>query len=392
MGKTLIELKCNGFLEGGIRVFQSWKLKPILALGLVISIVVMSFCTSMVYGYAEPPSKIEEKLAGISEEEKKLLQSLFVLTQEIEIFEREEKKLALEIEAANQELKKLETEIAKEQADYARNQEALRRFFKTYQRMGPGSYLEIIMDSDSMSTFLRRLNILRDLTRNVGKLLDMLAESRDKLSDEKMKVAAQLKLIVQKQEQSKEAFAQKLKLKKEQEEYLASLNEKSKFYQEQLANIQKMLDELKPLLSQAAKEFSNIIADGGISADALKISISLFRIKGTIEEKAFNDIISKRTSLEALEFAFHTDQVVITIPEKQLQLSGKFVIQEGNILSFQPEEGSFYGMPLEVEYIEELMNESNLALDLKPLLGKNILQSIKLQEGYIELFVQPNLF
>jgi peptidoglycan hydrolase CwlO-like protein len=373
-------------------VFKSWKLKPILALGLVISFIVMSFCTSIVYGHAEPPSKIEEKLAGISEEEKKLLQSLFVLTQEIEVLESEEEKLALEIEAANQELKKLEFEIAEEQVKYQKNQEALKRFFKTYQKMGPGSYLEIIMDSENLSTFLRRLNTLRDLTRNVGKLLDMLTESKDKLSAERMKLNEKLQFITDKQEQSKEAMAQKLKLKKEQQAYLTSLNEKSKFYQEQLTNIQKLLDELKPLLSQAAKEFSNIIADGGISADALKISISLFHIKGTIEEKTFNDIISKRASLEAMNFTFHTDQVQITIPEKQLSLSGKFVIQEGNKLSFQPDEGSFYGMPLEVGYIEELMRESNLALDLKPLLGKNMLQSIKLQEGYIELFVQPNLF
>ena len=49
-------------------------------------------------------------------------------------------------------------------------------------------------------------------------------------------------------------------------------------------------------------------------------------------------------------------------------------------------------MPLEPGYIEELLGEGDLVLDLKPLLGKNTLQSIKLKDGYIELNIKINLF
>jgi peptidoglycan hydrolase CwlO-like protein len=374
-------------------VLKSSKLKSIIAKSLVISFVLIILCTSIVIGQAEPPLKEEEeKLAEISKEQREILQSLFTLTQEIEVLESAEKKFAHDIDAANQELKNLEASIASEEINYAKNQEALKRFLKIYQKLGPGSYLEIIMDSDSLSTFLRRLNTLRDLTRNAGKLLEVLEDSKNKLSLEKLKLSEKLALIQDKQKQSKEALTQKLRLKKDREDYLLSLNEESRFYQEHLTNMKKMTEELKPLLSKAIEEFSDIIEDGGLSADAVKTSVSIFGIKGTLEEKTFNDIISKHTGLSGMEFTFDIDKIQVRIPEKQFELYGKFEIKEENVLSFQPEGGSFYGMPLKLGYIEGLLNDGVLAIDLKPLLGRNVLQYIKLQEGYVELFVKPNLF
>ena len=371
---------------------KSLKIILFVSFSLVIIYTAVISGTSMVVAQEEPPVGIQEKLAEISDEEKNILQNLFTMVQELEVMESEEKNLTQEIDVIKQDIKDFELAIASEEINYSKKQEGLKMVLKSYQRMGPGSYIEIILNSDSLSTLLRRINTLRDLTRNTGVLLEQLEISKEKLSIDKSKLAEKLVLLEERQKQSREALSAKVKLKEEKEAYLASLKEEKNYYQNYIANLQQKLDELKPLLSQTAKEFSSIIADGNISEDTLKITVSLFSIKGTIEEKAFNDIISKRASLSELKFAFHTDKAVISIPEKRLELSGVFVIKEDNILSFQPEEGSFYGMPLELRYIEELLNNSGLALNLKPLLDKNILKSIKLQEGYIELFVKPNLF
>ena len=378
--------------EGVKHVFISSKLKLILALSLVITFTSALFCTSTVVGQAEPPSGIQEKLIGISTEEKKVLQTLFTLSQEITVMAAQEKELALDIDKANQELISIEASIADEEVNYIKKQEALKRVLKIYQKMGPGSYLEIIMGSDSLSTLLRRINTLRDLTRNTGELLETLEVSKDKLTLDRGKLVEKLTLIKEKQEQAKEALANKLKLQKDVETYLTSLKQESKFYEEQLANIKTMLDELKPLLAKAAKEFSSIISDGSLPQDALKMKVSLFNIKGTIDQKTFNDIISKQANLSRMVFKFNTDEIEISIPEKNLVISGAFIIRDENILGFQAQKGSFYGMPLESEYIKELLGEEGIALDFKPLLGKNTLQSIKLLDGYIELNIKLNIF
>ena len=370
----------------------SSKLKSILTLVIVISFVWAFFGTSMVAMQVEPPLGIQEILVGISEEEKQVLQNLFTLAQEIVVLEIEEKELDAYLEKANQELISIEETIASEETHFTEKQEALKRVLKIYQKMGPGSYIEIIMDSDNLSTLLRRINTLRDLTRNTGKILETLEISKDKLAIEKLKLHEKLLTIKEKQEQSKEALSSKLKLKKEEEIYLASLKEKSMFYQEHLSNIKGMLDELKPIISKAAKEFSTIISDGGLPEDALKMTISLFSVKGSIDQKSFNEIISKRPNLSLMVFAFKTDEIEISIPERNLVLSGTFVIEDESVLRFQEGEGSFYGMPLEAGYIKELLGEEGIALDFKPLLGKNTMKSIKVQDGYMELNIKLNIF
>ncbi|MHB1392225.1 MAG: coiled-coil domain-containing protein [Clostridia bacterium] len=368
------------------------KIKPIVFSGLAIILAIMILSTSASAGQVDPFSEIKEKLSGISEKEKEILQNLFTLAQEMELMEAEEKELALGIDTVNQEIKNLETAIAEGELVYEKKHRSLEQVLKSYQRMGPGSYVDIILDSDNLGTFLQRVNILQDLTRNTGELLDQLEASGEKLSKEKAALSEKLALIKEKQEQLKGALAKKMKLKSEAENYLVSLKGEEEQYREQLAGIQQMWGELKPLFADAAKEFSRIIEEGSLPADALKITFSFFGIKGAIEDKVINEVVSKQSKLPEMTFAFHQGKVEISLPEKQLVLLGTFIILEGHILKFQAQEGSFFGMPLTPGSIEELFSEGDLVLNLEPLLAGNIVHSVEIKEGYLELVNKLDLF
>lgn len=355
---------------------------------MVISFTLIFTCTSIAVGLAEPPFEILKKLTGISEEEKEVLKTLFTLSQEISAAEREEKQLADDIETINSEIKDTESAISNEEAAYKKNQEALKKILKSYQRMGPGSFLEIILNSDSLASFLLRLNILRDITRNTGELLGTLKESKGKLTAERSELAAKLAMVEEKQKQSEETLVKMLKLKEENEQYLASLKGEKEYYEKYLAGIQEMLRELKPFFAEAVMEFSQIMNDGSLTRNAVKISFSFFSIKGLIEEKSFNDVISKQPKLSEMTFAFHPDKIEMSLPSENLVLSGKFVILEENKLKLQVEEGSFYGMPLEAGTLDELLEDGDIVIDLKPLLGKYTLKSVHIREGYLELAIR----
>lgn len=224
------------------------KRKQLVALLLLVFVIVI-FCTSIVTGQIGPPGDIERKLEGITAEEKKVLLTLFSLTQEIEAMEKTEKRLEAEMVEIDEEIHQLEDAITAEELTYKKKQQGLEQVLKSYQRMGPGSYLEILMKSDSLPSFLSRINILRDLTRNTGELLAALEQSKEKLTAEKSKLTESLQRLQLKQKQSAEAIASKQKLKQEQEQYLASLKEHKEYYQEYLNNIRAVWDELKPLFS-----------------------------------------------------------------------------------------------------------------------------------------------
>lgn len=378
--------------EGVDCLRKSSQIKSMIVVCLTIALVLAVLSTNATAIQADPFSEIKEKLSGISEKEKEILQNLFILAQEIELMEAEEKELSLGIEVLNREIKTLETAIAEGELAYKKKRGNLEQVLKSYQRMGAGSYVEILLDSDSFGTFLQRMNILRELTRNTVELLDQLEASGKKLTGEKAALAGRLVQIKEKQAKSKEAIALKMKLKSEKEEYLASLKGEKEHYQEQLAGIQKMWTELKPLFADAAEEFSRIIEKGSLPNDALRVTFSFLDIRGAIDDKVINKVVSEQSKLTEMKFAFHPGKVDISLPEKNLVLSGTFVIQDGQILRFQAQEGSFFGMPLTSGSIEELFGEGDLVLNLEPLLAGNIIHSVEIKEGYLELINKLDLF
>lgn len=373
-------------------MLKSKKIKSLVIICFIIVLITAFISVSGDYGKTDPFSSIKKQLDSISEEEKKILENLFVLIQEIEIMEREEKALGQEIESMNGEIKILEEIIKEEEITYKNRQEGLKQVLKSYQKMGPGSYLEILLSSDSMTTFIRRLNTLRDLTRETGKLLDQLETSSMKLSAEKSRLTEKLALVEKKQLEAKGALNKKLKLKEDEENYLASLKSERDFYQKHLADVQRVWSELIPIFKEAASEFSRIIEEGNLPEDSLKVTFSLFSAKGVIGEEVFNKVISEQSDLPQIVLEFHTDKVEMKLPEQNLVLIGSFIVKEGNTLEFAAREGNFFGMPLEPGSIEELLSGKGISLNITSLIGTNTLQAVKLYEGYIELTVKLNLF
>lgn len=363
-----------------------------IALGIAVIIVLGTFFPGAVIGHADPFLEIKEKLSGISEDEKEILQNLFTLSQEIELMELEEKKLSQDVETINKDIRDMQAAIEEGERSYSHKQDSLKQVLRSYQRMGPGSFMEIILESDSLSTFLQRVNTVRDLTRNTGELLEQLETSGEKLKKDKAMLSEKLLSAEERQKQAREALAKKVELKREKEEYLASLKGERAYYQEHLTNIEKVWTDLKPLFSDAAKEFSRIIEEGNIPASALKISVSFTEVRGAIEDDIINKVVSEQSTLPTMVFSFHPDRVEINLPEKYLVLSGIFVIQDGHTLKFQAQEGSFYGMPLEAGSIEELLEKGDLVLDIEPLLAGNVINDLEIKEGYLELINRFKLF
>jgi len=367
-------------------------IKLLLASILTIVIAFTIFTSSISFGEEDSFTKTKEKLAGISEDERGVLHNLFLLVQDIEEMEREENKISKEIYLVKEEIKIMEVMIVGEETAYEKKRDVLKQVLNSYQRKGAGSFLEIILDSNNLTDFLRRVNTLRDLTGDTGELLEQLKESKEKLSIEKGKLAEKLTMIEDKQKQLRIALDSKLQLRDDIEKYLSSLDEQRGYYEEHLANIQKLWGELKPLIAEITKGFFNVIENENLPPNAIKTTFSILGVKGVIDEKTFNDIVAEDSLLSQIEFSFEPNNMTMNMANQNLILSGNFTVLEGIILKFQVEKGSFYSIPLELASIEELFQEGYLILNLKPYLGKSTLKSVKIEEGFMELTIIPSFF
>jgi len=362
--------------------------KRMLVFFLVAILSVIALPPDMSAQEIDPISEIQEKLLGISEEEKKVLEELFTLSQEIDEMEKEEEKLGGEIEILEQDIEGLEKKIQETEDKYIEKRDVLKEILVIYQRKGPASYLEILLSSESLNMFLWRMSTLQDLSRGTAKLLDSLEESREKLAQEKAELDEKLIRLEEKQKELIVALEKKVQAREAMEEYLASLKEEREHYQEQLDQIQTVWNDAKQLFPRITAEFTRIVEEGNLPPGLLEINISMRGIEGTIKEESFNQIASDYSTLPKMNFDFKPGRVEISVPDKHLVLEGTFDIEGGRALVFEVEKGSFYGMPLGEGALAELFPEGNLVIDLSPILGINTLESVEIQEAQLKFLIK----
>ncbi|KAB3526354.1 coiled-coil domain-containing protein [Alkaliphilus serpentinus] len=348
--------------------------------------------TNFATGQMEPHTEIHERLKEISEEERRVLESLFTLTQDIEAMEMEEEEITQEIDEINKEMRELEELLSRQEVTYSKKRKDLELVLQSYQRRGPGTYLEILLNSQSLGDFLRRLNTLRDLTKNTGDLLEEMEESKAQIQADKLKLDSMGDFLLEKQQDLRETLISKNILKEELNQRLAALEDEREVYQRNLENVTLLWNQLKPLFIQVTGEFTTMIEEGNLPPEALETTFQFPRIKGTINEDAFNHLIEDNAKLPELEFSFNVGAIEMSLPSHRLLLQGSFQIVDGNILRYVVKEGAFYGLPLEDASLEELFKEGYLEINLKPLLGKNRITSIEMKDGYIEMLVVPVFF
>jgi len=336
--------------------------------------------------------EVEEKLGSILKEEKEILGVLFSQIQEIEELERENNRLGLKIANMKEDIKILEKNISNAEEGYKKNLMALETLLKSYQRMGAASYLEIILESEGVQDLLRRVNILRDLSRNSKELLDNIEEDKKNLEKEKEKLSLKLNELVDTQNILKENIIKKQKAVKVNEDYLESLADDRDFYEERLEYLSFIMDELKTIIKEFTVEFAKVLESGDFPPDAVEETFTLKGVRGIIKEETFNDIIKNQENLPLIEFKFEEDIMQMNVPEKQFYLSGTFSIKDDRVLVFQPEEGTFFDLFLEKGTIAELFKEGDFSLDLEPLIGKSIIKSVAIKNGYLEMIVSIRLF
>lgn len=359
---------------------------------LFITIVLIFTSSTLMADNDDNIDEIQEKLNSISNEEKEILEYLFVQVQEIAELEKENERISEEIEMMKEDIDNLEDRIKSEEVIYEKNLEALEIILKSYQRMGPASYLEIIIKSENLTDFIHRINILRDLTKNTGDLLTTIENSKASLISEKANLDDKLLLLEEKQQALNETLEKKQELVKEKEVYLESLAGDKELYLERLEYISMMMEEIKKILGEFTRGFTKIIEEGDFPADAVKQTITLKGIKGIVEEKVFNDLINAYDWLPKMEIKFYPGRIEMKSIEKRLQLSGTFEIEGGQILKFVPEYGSFMDMPLEKGTIEDLFEGGDFTLNFEPLIDKNMLKSVEIKDGYMEVLVTIKLF
>ncbi len=339
-------------------------------------------------------SEARGNLTAMTQEEKAILEELFIIVQSIKEMETIQESTKIEIEDLKVDIKNMEVQVKEQEKKYDDNLHIMEEILKNYQKNGATSYLNLILSSDSLNTLLKRINILRDISRSTTTLLEELEASKAKIIEDKEKVEQTLDLVEERQRQLEEALIKNNALKNELELSLASLQEDKSKYEEYLNNLETTWKEIKPLFSETINMLVKTIEEGNVPEDTILLSnISFVSVTGNISEEKFKNILKTLDFPTEVDIELSENKIELIMPEIDIYMSGNLEIMDNKqSLIFNMEQGSYMGMKLEKSALEELFSFGYLEFNFKSMLGKSTIKSIKLNDDGLELKLNPVLF
>lgn len=349
---------------------------------------------SLIMNDNEPIAQVKDTIDELTIEEKKVLETLFTLTQEIDVLEKEEKRLTNDINIIELDIEQLEIDIEDKQEAYNDNIIILEKILIAYQRRGALSYLDTLLDAGDLKTLVRSINIIREFSKSTEELLNEIEESKVSLEKDKEKLEKNILVLNLEKDKLENTIKNKSELITKQRDYLESLKEQKEFYALQLVQIEALWETNKLLFSNLTDNFSKIINGGNLTLQDLNLTFSFQGIKGAIPQDTLNNMLKSDENLSQMDFIMEEDKVSIHATDLQIKLDGTFTIKDKTTLLYVVEEGSFYDMPLSEESIDELFGEKEFFIDFSNIEGIAItfyIDSVEIEREKLKFNIIPEL-
>lgn len=336
--------------------------------------------------------EVLQLLEALTKEEIQVLEELFALSQDIDDFQRQQVQLEVDLAAAEVRVLVVKEEIRTQELIFKNRRDVLGEVLKSYQRRGPGSTLEVILSARDFSDLVQRINLLRELTRNIGNLMGELNAKLEQLDVERIALQHLLDTVEAQREALVRVLAENLALRDQLENRLEALEEERAQYEGQLASLNQAWREVNRVFSQFATEFGRLAESGGLPQNAITLSFGLSGVRGTLREEALNQAFRDAAGIEGVQLRFRPGRILVEIPDSRFELFGTFDIKDSTILQFLPESGTFYGIQLTEASLRELFLDGVLEIDLVPVLEGYSLRMVRVLEGALELYTQSPFF
>lgn len=378
------------------------KLKPWLA-GVLVAATVSSSALPVAFATSTAPSppsqphtpiaqETLEAIEALGEKELALLTALFETSAQITQLEDEVLTLQNEIEAVRLETQAQQTRIDAQASVYKSVKETLGQVLKSQQRAGVASRLEIVLNASGLKDLLRRLNLLRELSRRTDLLMVEAEVARAELEAEK----AGLMDILASREEKERALAEALdsltQARKVLVAKLEALEEDRAGYEAALAALDQGWTGFKPVFTATAAALSEMLETGKVPAGTLDITFNLFQATGRITDEKLNAAVALDASFPALVFDFMDTGAVMTFSDHGAVLHGHFEVADQSTLAFVIDSGTFQGVAMSWAALEDLVSRGTLRFDLAGTIGKSKLKAVRHESGAIELLIDIILF
>ena len=211
----------------------------------------------------------EEKINTIDNEMDSVLLEIEKLDNEIMAKEEEIENLNTELTNLNNEISELETKLNEEQAKYDEQYETLCTRLVAQYKMGNTSYLDVLLNSKSLSDFISKYYIIGKIADYDTKLLDQIEEQKNTIETSKKEVETKKSEVSEKQAQVKTEEIKLTNDRTNKNKYVSQLTDEQKALQEQIDKYNDEMQALEKEIQEIARQ-STTTSGGGYTGGLLE--------------------------------------------------------------------------------------------------------------------------
>ncbi|MZQ98551.1 MAG: hypothetical protein GT601_12815 [Acidaminobacter sp.] len=333
-----------------------------------------------------------EAIENLNAEELVLLSELFETASRIDQLEAEMAVIQNDISALGGQIEEKQFQINESAKAYDAVRDTLGEILKSQQRAGAASNLEVVLNATSLKDLLRRLNLLRELSRKTDTLMQETQAARLRLEEEKAALSLLFAAQKAKEAELAETLRSLVEARTALESQLQALASDRAFYEANLKKLDQSWSAFKPVFTESVTALSEMLESGDVPTGTIELEFSPSGVQGRITDDKFNTALSSRQDLPELRFDFTKKGVLMTFVKEKAELQGYFEIVEERQLAFKVESGSFQGVSMSKAALEDLVSRGTLTFDLSGTLGKSTLRRITHEDGAIALTIDIKLF
>ena len=247
-------------------------MKKIISIALLIAILsisVLSFAATAAElneqkeNLQDQIDENQEKIDTIDNEVDSVLLEIEELDGEISAKEEEIETLNTELTNLNNEISELETKLNEEQEKYDEQYDTLCKRLVAQYKMGNTSYLDVLLNSKSLSDFISRYYIIGKIADYDTKLLDQIEEQKTKIENSKKEVETKKSEVSEKQAQVKTEELRLSNARANKNKYVSQLTDEQKALQAQIDKYNEEMKQTERELQEIARQSQSSSSGGG---------------------------------------------------------------------------------------------------------------------------------
>ncbi len=320
---------------------------------------------------------------GTTSQERALLSDLFELMLDVHRSAEYRDELDGQIVVVERDIQRLERTLTETEDKYVEARDRAVASLQWLHRMGPTSYLEVLLGASSLRDFLHRVEIVAAATRGSLMALENIQRDRQALvdvRDEKGWLEERLEGLVL----GRGALALEKEYLAQQEVQAADiLGDRWPSTSSELKLLLSLWDgQALPYLNGLSRVFSRIDV-AGVEIEDITVVPSLFTVTIIIPDTSLNRLLAGEPELSGTVFEFVPGEARLVVPDLQLTARGWLDIDAAGLLTYRITGIELSGLPVK----DRSLALDRVELDLGPALLGMSPRSITVKENAVEVVV-----